>query len=198
MSRTNNEKLIKVVFAGETSVGKTSIIERYLTDRISDHAPTVGASFASKKVNYNGKTLMLGIWDTAGQERYQSLSSIYFRQASICILVFDITNRESFNKIAMWKKLCTESNGDTPIYILVGNKLDMNGRMVERSHIDSFCQENNIAHYIETSAYTGTGIKILYQKIAEEACDIKLPSITKKLTISPVHPETKHDCKCYK
>lgn len=204
MNAMKKEKMVKIVFAGETNVGKTSIIEKSLTDRFSAQTPTVGAAFAAKKATHNGKSITLGIWDTAGQERYQSMSSIYFRQAIICVLVFDLTNYGSFEKIAMWRNLCDDSNSEyhnkasnIPIYILVGNKLDMQDRTVDKSEILLFCQDNDIAHYIETSAYTGEGIKSLYEIIAEEACDIKLPIVSKGLTVGTTNPDTNHYCQCY-
>jgi len=196
-----SERLVKVVFAGETNVGKTSIIERSLTNRFSDHTPTVGAAFSTKKVIHGDKSVMLGIWDTAGQERYQSMSSIYFRQAIICVLVFDLTNYESFKKAFMWKRICGDSNREyqngIPVYILVGNKLDMKNQVVKKAEIETFCQEHNIAHYIETSASNGTGIKMLYAKIAEEACEIKLPITSKALAIHINNPEPNYKCQCY-
>jgi len=204
MSIKKNEKMVKVVFAGETNVGKTSIVERSIFERHGQHTPTVGAAFAAKKVIHKDKSVMLGIWDTAGQERYQSMSAIYFRQAIICVLVFDLTKRESFRKIPMWKDLCDEANcdyqtsenSDIPIYILIGNKLDMKDKAVTMSEIEQYCTANNIRHYIETSAVTGVGIDKLYEAMAEESCNIKLP-LSKKLAIHPLPPDNKSQCPCY-
>ena len=203
MSVTKNEKMVKVVFAGETSVGKTAIIERSILDRFLDHTPTVGAAFSAKKVTHGDKSVMLGIWDTAGQERYQVMSPIYFRQVIVCVLVFDITNYKSFQKISMWKQLCDDSNREytdeslgIPIYFLVGNKFDMKDRAVGKLEIESFCQYNNISHYVETSASNGTGIKTLYEKIAEEACTIKLP-VTSKGLARTTNQKSNDKCYCY-
>lgn len=201
MGRIKKQSPVKVVFAGETNVGKTSIVERIIFDRLSNNISTVGAAFSVKKMFYEDKEVILGLWDTAGQERYRSMSSIYFRHAIICILVFDLSRRDSLNKILIWKELCADANEgyyenhtNIPIFILVGNKSDVKNRAITNEEISSFCQNNNIIHYFETSAFTGDGIKILFNKVTELACTIKIPSIAK--VIPTFELETNNNCQC--
>jgi len=198
MNSTKNEKMVKVVFAGESNVGKSSIVERFILNRVSNQTPTVGAAFAARKVTCGDKSVTLGIWDTAGQERFQAMSAMYFRQSLISILVFDLTNRHSFERIATWKQLSEDSNNENhgfPIYFLVGNKNDLPDRSIGKSEIDVFCEMNDINHYFETSAITGDGVKLLFDKITEEACNFKLPKNHGKLAIHSVSTDN-NSCSC--
>lgn len=202
MNVPKNEKLVKVVFGGETNVGKTSIVERSIFNRFGNNTPTMGAAFAAKKIFHEDKSITLGLWDTAGQERFQSMSALYFRNALICVLVFDLTNRKSFDKIPMWKNLAKDATSefeeldhDLPIFILVGNKNDMKPK-IDKSVIDDFCKNHNIHHYIETSALNGNGINKLYEIMGEEACKLNLP-IERKLAIHPFPPPDNYQCPCY-
>ena len=193
--------MIKVVFAGESNVGKTSIIEKYIYNKSGPNSPTMGAAFIAKDISYGDKSITLGLWDTAGQERFQSMSSIYFRNALICVLVFDLTNKLSFDKIPMWKNFAHNSsfeleNYNLPIFILVGNKNDMKSK-IDNSLIEEFCKNNNIHHYIETSAINGNGISKLYEIIAKESFKIN-PPIERNLTIQhPQSPVQTYQCPCY-
>ena len=98
-----NEKICKVVLLGESGVGKTSIISRYINNNFSETLETTtGASYVSKNMTfkeYKNKTIRFEIWDTAGQEKYRSMTQIFYKDAQIAILVYDITNEESFEEI---------------------------------------------------------------------------------------------------
>ncbi|CAH6419734.1 Ras family GTPase [uncultured virus] len=91
-------QIAKVIFAGPTNVEKSSIIYRFDHEKLTNNGPTIGAVFNRKTVTKDGGTIVLDIWDTAGQERYYSMSAHYFRNATYCILVFDITDSDSFEK----------------------------------------------------------------------------------------------------
>lgn len=163
---------IKITFVGESNVGKTSIIERYITNKFNNQTPTIGASFIARDIAYNNKVIKLGIWDTAGQERYQALSTVYLRNTRICILVFDVTCYYSFQKLRMWKNICDESNstiGQHIVFFLVGNKVDLEDRVVPTQELEDFCDTYKIQAYIETSAFNGTGVNDLYDRIIHSA-----------------------------
>lgn len=152
----------KIVFAGATNVGKTSIIYSFDHDKKYSGQTTIGAIFSRKIVN----DVTLDIWDTAGQERYQSVAPHYFRKACICVLVFDINSKESFDKLYVWKSICDDANSENAVkYILVANKLDLNKYEVPDDDIYKFRKKNNILHYIGTSAYTKSGINDLFDLI---------------------------------
>lgn len=161
---------IKITFAGKTNVGKSSIVTRFSRDNLPQMYPTVGAAFVRKVINKNNKIINMDIWDTAGQERYQALSAFYFRQCAYCILVFDLTDINSFKDIHKWKQLCYDANytnGSQPIYFLVGNKSDYKIKIVPEHEIKLFCEQNQITQYFETSAYNGEGIEILFSALVD-------------------------------
>ena len=202
-------KNAKVVFAGQTNVGKSSLVYNFDQDgailghspenlflgtesqkRVNnaqfDPIPTIGAAFVRKRIIRNDELITLDIWDTAGQERFHSISRLYFRNTQYCILVFDVTDANTFNDLNIWKRLCdnAESNiidtvrgvlresiknsnilNGNVTYFLVGNKIDKGPRAVPEEDIRDFCQRNNITSYIETSAITGDGVATLYEEI---------------------------------
>lgn len=157
----------KYIVIGDSNVGKTSILERFIYNRFTGKTvSTIGFDYETRHletVNQQGHpvTVSLKIWDTAGQERYRSVIKAYFRDAKCVILVFDITKRESFNNIITWLNEII-SLTDNPLLILVGNKVDMqNQREVSHSEAKLFARENNM-QYIETSAKEGEGITTLF------------------------------------
>ena len=117
----------KIVLLGETGVGKTSIISRYVHNNFSDVLmSTTGASFATKKLEIDPQhKIKFQIWDTAGQERFRSLAKIFYQNAAVAVLVYDITRRESFDKIKnFWIKEIKENAPSDIILALAGNKSD--------------------------------------------------------------------------
>ena len=91
---------LKIILLGDVGVGKTNIISRYISGDFNQSLnPTVGSSFGEKKIKKEGVTYLLKVWDTVGQERYNSISENYYKQADCCLLVYDITSRNSFNRI---------------------------------------------------------------------------------------------------
>lgn len=115
----------KVVFVGESTVGKTSIINIANTNEFTDTTPTIGAYFLVNTYMINNCQVKLNLWDTAGQERYRSLTPIYFREMDAGVLIYAIDNIESFNSIPKWyNSIMSEQNHKPPLY-LVGNKADI-------------------------------------------------------------------------
>ena len=120
------ENNCKVVVLGESRVGKTSLISRYLTGAYYDGIEsTSGASYSSKTIETQGQSLRLDMWDTAGQEKYRSLTKFFYKDADIVILVYDITNRKSFEELRdYWYNQVRTTGTNNPIIGLVGNKSD--------------------------------------------------------------------------
>eukprot|EP01017_Pseudomicrothorax_dubius_P022923 TRINITY_DN2467_c0_g7_i2.p1 TRINITY_DN2467_c0_g7~~TRINITY_DN2467_c0_g7_i2.p1 ORF type:complete len:139 (+),score=19.60 TRINITY_DN2467_c0_g7_i2:34-450(+) len=116
----------KVVFLGDQSVGKTSIIHRFMDDSFDgkDH-PTVGIDFISKTMYFDDKTVRLQLWDTAGQERFRSLIPSYIRDSAVAVLVYDISNRQSFENVPKWIEFVREERGSDILIALLGNKADL-------------------------------------------------------------------------
>ncbi|CAO3634280.1 unnamed protein product [Mucor hiemalis] len=117
----------KLVFLGEQSVGKTSLITRFMYDTFdSTYQATIGIDFLSKTMYLEDKTVRLQLWDTAGQERFRSLIPSYIRDSSVAVIVYDISNRESFLNTSKWIDDVRAERGDEAIVVLVGNKTDLN------------------------------------------------------------------------
>ena len=196
----SNIKTAKLVIAGHINVGKSSILYRFDHDDLPTVSSTVGVSFARKCYKRDEEILSLDIWDTAGQERFYSISSIYFRNATHCIFVFDLTDYNSFKMVDKWIKSCNDANCHTnlPAYFLVGNKLDKN-RVVDRIEINEYCKTHNIYYYVETSASTGDGIKLLQDKIIDHAFthDIEKLPATKVVDLSNEYEISTYCGSCY-
>lgn len=118
--------LFKYIIIGDTSVGKSCILLQFLEKKFKfDHDTTIGVEFGSKIITVNDKQLKLQIWDTAGQETFKSITRSYYRGSIGVILVYDITNRESFNNISRWLDETKSYANDKVVVMLVGNKTDL-------------------------------------------------------------------------
>jgi len=177
----------KVVLLGEAGVGKTSIISRYVTDTFSEVLmSTTGASFADKKLDLDDEhKIKFQIWDTAGQERYRSLAKLFYQNAAVAILVYDITRRESFEKLKnFWVKEIKENAPKDIILAVVGNKSDnYEFEVVSLKEGKQLAEEIN-AIFKSTSAMLSHGIDDLFKLIAQKFIDpeikINEPTMTMK------------------
>jgi Ras-related protein Rab-5C len=164
----NASRSYKVVFLGEPSVGKSSIVHRFINDHFDPYRPsTIGSSFFSTNVNINDHLITLEIWDTAGQERYRSLSPMYYRHAQVIIIVYDVTDKETYDRAKGWinEVVSSQKNDDSLIY-LVGNKIDLgdNYRKVESSIAQLYATEHQFS-FLEVSAKDSINIMELFHEI---------------------------------
>ena len=138
----------KIIFVGDAGVGKTTIINRINDNEFqSAYDATIGVDFWPKKINFRGNEITLQIWDTAGQERYRGLIPSYVRNSSIVFIVFDITNRKTFESIPKWIELI-KSIEKNNILVLIGNKEDLKEkRKVEKKEGNELAKKNEIAYY---------------------------------------------------
>ena len=166
---------IKLLTIGESSVGKTSIISKLCTDTFDPHQlGTTGIDFCGFTLNYNQDTKVnISLWDTAGQERYNNVSRQYFSKVNGMLLVYDITSRDSFEKISKWIEEIIEKVGslDEIGFVLLGNKNDLQlQRVVSKEEGKEKAKELGIP-FFETSAKTGYNLKesiaVLSQKTIE-------------------------------
>ena len=174
----------KVVLIGESGVGKTCIISRYITGSFdSNTTSTNGASYCSKNVKYEnlGKNLLLDIWDTAGQEKYKSLTKFFYKDAAVAILVYDITRRESFDSIRDYWYGQVQENGSKNIVLgIAGNKCDLyENEAVPEQEAREFADKIG-AIFELTSAQNNTGINELFQNVGNKYLD---PNFQQKLKI---------------
>ena len=162
----------KVVLLGKSGVGKTSIISRYTTNIFKESLMTTpGANFITKKVNFPkaNKTIKFEIWDTAGQERYRSLAKVFYNNASACILVYDITNKDTFNDIVnYWIPELKENAPKDTILALAGNKSDLYLEEQVNDNEGKNLAKNINAIYLRTSAKLNSSIDELFNNIGNK------------------------------
>ena len=158
----------KIVVIGDISVGKTSILSRFRYGSFEDsYMPTLGIDFFTKNLFYEDKTIRLILWDTAGQERFRSLIPSYLKNADCIIIVYDITNKESFNSLNHWLNSAKENTIEGTIFIICGNKSDLKEkRTISNEEVNKFIEKNELI-YVECSALNGEGIKELFNTIAK-------------------------------
>jgi Ras-related protein Rab-6A len=157
----------KLVFLGDESVGKTSIITRFMYDHFDDtYQATIGIDFLSKTMYLEDRVVRLQLWDTAGQERFRSLIPSYIRDSSVAIVVYDITNKQSFLNTNKWIEDVRDERGNDVVIMLVGNKIDLQDRrQVTAQEGEEKCKELGVM-FMETSAKSGDNIKQLFRKVA--------------------------------
>lgn len=165
----------KLVLLGESAVGKSSIVHRFVKNTFDDmRESTIGAAFLTQTITLDdlNTTIKFEIWDTAGQERYKSLAPMYYRNANAALCVYDITSQSSFQKAQDWIKELKRQAPDGIVIGLVGNKADMeDDRQVQaldvEEYIQSMGQESTKVIYAECSAKSGDGVLEIFKKIGE-------------------------------
>lgn len=168
----------KILTIGETNVGKTCLILRYTDNSFTrKQITTIGIDFKIKMINFHNKKIKLLIWDTAGQERFRHITNQYYNDADGILLVFDVTNRESFEKVIYWMNQIAEKSEKTKVgVLLIGNKIDDENRIVSKEEAEIFSRNNEI-DYIETSALNSYNIgecfdNMLKKILAKKSIDL--------------------------
>jgi len=165
----------KIVFLGRSGVGKTSVTLRFCRDTFQDGTEaTIGASFVTKIMPIKDRQVKFEIWDTAGQERYRALTPMYYRNADAAVLVYDITEPESFSALQSWYQ---ELHKNVPncIIMLAGNKLDLfNDRKVTKESAQQFATDKECT-LIEVSSKTGDYVDDLFNRLGSMLTE-KFPS----------------------
>ncbi|XP_074300029.1 ras-related protein Rab7-like [Silene latifolia] len=179
--------LLKVIILGDSGVGKTSLVQRYVHKKFNQKfKPTIGADFITREIQIEGKLVTLQIWDTAGQERFQSLGPAFFRGADSCVLVYDVNDKKSFNSLQMWRDEFIKQT-DIPYpdkfpFVVIGNKIDLDGgasREVESKKAKEWCSSIKgplgVVPYFETSAKENQNVDEAFFDIAEAALFLGCP-----------------------
>ena len=191
------ETLIKLCIIGDSSVGKSNFLFKFIEGQFSPlHVATIGFDYKSRIITLPNfkKKVKLQIWDTAGQEKYMSVNKNLFQRVQGVILMYDITSRETFERLNIWLNIIKQMTNYIPI-VLVGNKLDLednedDGRIIEYGEGEDFAKENDF-DFFEVSAKNGTNVEKAFISIAEKILKImqdersisivKLESDVKKL-----------------
>ena len=167
-----NIKDIKVVLLGDSGVGKSSLVLRFVTDTFKPYSDsTIGASYMTKLINFENKAYKYMIWDTAGQEKYHSLAPMYYRNTQIAIIVYDITQKHTFLTVKKWIKELQQKGPPDVLIAIVGNKQDLEDRRkVSYNQVKAYADEIN-AFFIETSAKKNININELFINIGKSLPD---------------------------
>ena len=169
------DEKIKLMVIGETRVGKTSLIKKYTKDVFGGtYLTTVGIDFQEKIIHVEDKTVKLQIWDTAGQERFRNIAKSYFHTSDGFLLVYDITVKDSFEKLNYWYEQIKLNAPANTICIVAGNKCDLEEkRQVDKNEGDNFAKKYNLNFY-ETSAKEGNNVNVVFEVLSTEIIkDIK-------------------------
>lgn len=163
----------KVILVGDAGVGKTALIDRYVRDTFDGNTmTTIAASTVTKFLEIEGQgKVRLMIWDTAGQEKYHSIVPQYLKSASVIILVFDLTNRSSFDNLNKWIKMIKDNAELYANIYIVGNKADLDDKfeLKEEDEITKYCESVHARAYKSCSALNGQNVTELFSDLLESA-----------------------------
>jgi small GTP-binding protein len=190
----NSSHVFKVVLIGDPRVGKTSLITRKTNrEQIGSQQPTVGLHGTELPLCVDHQNVIMQVWDTAGQEMYRALVPVYLREARAAILVFDMTEEESFHGLNEWFTLLNDTLPESiPVY-LTGNTIDLVDQIVINNEMaETFAVEHK-AKFRKVSALTGDGVEELFEEIGENYVRMGLPMEKRKLDSIQAHAKP---CAC--
>ena len=202
-SEDNYDEKIKIMLIGESKIGKTSLISRYCNNEFLGgvYLSTIGIDFQIKHLVLNKKNIRLQIWDTAGQERYRNIAKNYFQSSDGFVIVYDISNTESFEKLDYWIEQIKANSQEYTKMILFGNKCDIiEDRKIKKEEGEEYAKNNNI-NFFEVSAKEGTNVDKAFESFVKDILDSSSPNENYKKRQSkrlsaPIQVHKKKDSCC--
>ncbi|KAK4469683.1 hypothetical protein MN116_007211 [Schistosoma mekongi] len=166
MAKKSYDVLFKLLLIGDSGVGKTCLLIRYVEDSFtSTFISTIGIDFKIKTIELEGKKIKLQIWDTAGQERFQTITSSYYRGAMGIMLIYDITSRRTFDNIQTWMKNISDFASEDVEKLVVGNKCDVDSRRAVSYEEGCKKAGSHGIKFLETSAMTGKNVNEAFEEL---------------------------------
>ena len=161
------EITLKILLVGDSSVGKTTLLLKYVEGKFSDsHITTIGVEYKDKEITVDNRKINLQIWDTSGQERYRSITKNFYRNADGILFIFDVTNEESFNQLKDWLTSSEVCDKDFK-KLIVGNKIDLKEkRVVNKEKMENFAEKKELKCF-ETSAKDNTNVNEVFEEMAK-------------------------------
>ena len=170
-SRSSDEDcdcLFKIMMLGDSAVGKTSFVTRYVSDKFGErYLCTVGIDYQEKILIKNEKEIKLQIWDTAGQERYRNIAKSYFQSSNAFIVAYDISNKKTFNQLKYWVEQIKSISNSNVKCIIIGTKCDIEDRAVDEEEADDFAKKLGYK-FFETSAKLNINVKETFESLLDE------------------------------
>ena len=186
----------RVVLIGETQVGKTSLIQRFLRGQCgTEQKSTIGAVFHTHEMELDGHRVTMQLWDTAGQERYRALGPIYYRKSNAAIAVFDLTRRDTLQALDEWIRSFRE-NADDMFVVIAGNKCDLDAKVEFTVEETTEWADKVGAECIWTSAQTGIGVEDLFNAVFKHLVESNttVDEGTKTVQLSMTQPTEEKKC----
>ena len=193
----NFDYILKLLIVGDSTVGKTNFIMRFINDKFNEsYMTTSGIDLKSKDIEIKNKNIRIQIWDTAGQEKYRAITRNLFLKVLGVLIIYDITNEKSYNNLKTWVQLIREDCGSHMQIIIVGNKCDLDSeRKINQEEVLKYARKEKI-EYIETSCKTGENVQKAVKTICEKILENNDLSsdISFTLSSSSLLPPKKKKC----
>ena len=171
--KKDSDITIKLLLIGNAYVGKTLIVQKFIDNTFSKSTvSTIGVDLQSKVIDINGKKVKYLIWDTAGEDRMKTMTYSYYRGCHVILVVFDVTERKSFQNVTTWVECIDKFAKSNVLRILVGNKTDLKDKRVVSTEEGKELAAQNALKYYEISALKITGLHEMFEDVAKEYVEI--------------------------